>query len=388
VVIFSSFGRAQSISFGVVGGASVTGDFSGSFQPIPGTPLLSGPRSEPERYIIGGMLEFQLPADWSIEVDGLYHPLRYDGATIYPNGTVTLGSPSPVITYEFPILAKYRFRWGAWRPFVEAGPSFRTAGNLNGTNPSHYGVAAGAGAEFRLGKFRIAPEVRYIRWARESAFLYGPPVTRPDQIELVTSFSTGGVTGNVRALRRYISLGVVAGVTVSPDFRGAQGAFEFSNGTQTITQAYSDSSGPPGFLVGPMIEFALAKGFFVEGDAIRRPMASREQISQNGQFISISRTISSWSYPVLGKYKLPVGNWKPFVEAGPSFRLTHELNQDLSLRVSPFGVTAGVGIETHFRHLKIAPVIRYTYWGGSSIDFPAAILPYRNQVEVLGGIFF
>jgi len=158
------------------------------------------------------MLEFRLPRDWSVEVDGLYHPLRFDGATIYPNGTVTLGSPSPVITYEFPILAKYRFRWGKWRPFVEAGPTFRTAGNLNGTNPSHYGVAAGAGVELRLGRFRISPEVRYIRWAADSQFL-GTPLTRPDQIELLTSFSTGEVKENVRAFTRRVSLGVVAGAS-------------------------------------------------------------------------------------------------------------------------------------------------------------------------------
>jgi hypothetical protein len=104
-VILSSPAGAQFISFGVVGGASVTGDFKNSFGPLPGAPgILPGHYSAPERYIVGGMIEFQLPRDWSIEVDGLYHPLRYDIATISPNGTLALGSPSPVITYEFPFL--------------------------------------------------------------------------------------------------------------------------------------------------------------------------------------------------------------------------------------------------------------------------------------------
>ena len=38
------------------------------------------------------------------------------------------------------------------RPFVEAGPSFRTAGNLNvyGTNPAHFGFTTCVGVENNL----------------------------------------------------------------------------------------------------------------------------------------------------------------------------------------------------------------------------------------------
>ena len=48
------------------------------------------------------------------------------------------------------MLAKYRFHWSKMNPFVELGPSFRTAGNLNGTNPSHYGFTSGLGVEMHL----------------------------------------------------------------------------------------------------------------------------------------------------------------------------------------------------------------------------------------------
>src|SRR5580704_6104863 len=167
-LFFCALAAAQTVSVGVVGGASLTPDFKSSFtyEPPPGPGVLTD-YSASQRYIVGGMIEFQLPKDWSIEVDGVFHPLRFDFGVISPNGTLNGGSPSPVMTWEFPALAKYRFRWGAWRPFLEAGPSFRTAGNLNGTNPSHYGLAAGAGAETSLGRFRIAPEIRYIRWAQD-----------------------------------------------------------------------------------------------------------------------------------------------------------------------------------------------------------------------------
>ena len=332
------------------------------------------------------MLEFQLPQDWSVELDGLYHPLRYNSAGILPNGTLNSVSPSPVITWEFPVLAKYRFRWRAWRPFLEAGPSFRTAGNLNSANPSHYGIAAGVGAETRLGKFRIAPEVRYIRWAEDSPFVVR---TRSDQIELLISFSTGGATGPERALARRISLGVVAGATLSPDFRAVQGSYTFISGAQSISYTYSDSSGPRSFLVGPMLEAVAGKGFFLEADTIYRPVRAREQFDNNGELFSLSRAAKTWNYPVLAKYKFSARAWKPLVEAGPSFRLAkgveHELGGSLP---SPFGVTAGIGIETHFRRLKIAPVVRYTYWGRNSLDFPGAFLSFRNQVEVLGGFSF
>ena len=161
---------AQTLSFGVIGGASLTPDFNRSFYsvPPPGPPIVLTNYSSSQHYIVGAMLELRLPKNWSIEVDGLYHPLRFNSAGMLPNGTLTSVSPSPVITWEFPALAKYRFRWRSWRPFLEAGPSFRTAGNLNGSNPSHYGVLAGAGIETHLGTSRIAPEIRYIRWAQDT----------------------------------------------------------------------------------------------------------------------------------------------------------------------------------------------------------------------------
>jgi hypothetical protein len=50
-------------------------------------------------------------------------------------------------------------------PFVEAGPSFRLLQDVYGA--ALYGVTAGAGAETRLGRLKIAPGVRFTRWARD-----------------------------------------------------------------------------------------------------------------------------------------------------------------------------------------------------------------------------
>jgi hypothetical protein len=108
---------AQTLSVGVVGGASLTQDFHNYYSTVPGFPgIITGEVSHPERYIVGGMLELRLRRNWSVELDGLYHPLRYAGDTIYPGGTKTTGSPSPVVTFELPVLAKYQFPQNSWSP--------------------------------------------------------------------------------------------------------------------------------------------------------------------------------------------------------------------------------------------------------------------------------
>jgi hypothetical protein len=357
---------AQTVSFGIVGGASLTPDFETRFSaegpPLP--PLALTDYSAPERYIAGGMLELKLTKSWSIEVDALFHPLRFDENHFNDNGSLHNVQPLPVVTWEFPALAKYRFRGGSWMPFLEAGPSFRTAGNLNGTNPSHYGLAVGAGAETRLGRFRIAPELRYIRWAQDTAL--GQPATHSDQLELLTSLSTGTFEGG-RAFSQRVSVGVVVGATVTPDLRTESAPFPIRG---------SFGSTPAGFLLGAMVEVAVARGVFIEGDAIHQPIT----LTYGGR--NEDGSINTWNFPVLGKYKFSTHGMKPFLEAGPAFRGAKAL-----LGSSPYGVTAGVGIEKRLWRLAIAPSVRYTHWGPNSSSF-GSFGPFQNQVAVLAGVSF
>ena len=74
-------------------------------------------------------------------------------------------APNTVVTWQFPVLVKYKFPLGRLSPFLEGGPSFRSAGNLNRSDPSHVGVSAGVGVEAQWRRLRIAPRVRYTRWA-------------------------------------------------------------------------------------------------------------------------------------------------------------------------------------------------------------------------------
>ena len=174
----------QPLTFGVIGGASLTQDFQN--QRVGNTIAYSTPK----RWIAGGIVEVRLPLHLSVEVDGLYHELEFTNAFIEPNGTPNSVSPAAVVTWEFPLLAKYRFSLPILKPFVEAGPSFRTAGNLNSTSPSSHGFTAGAGVEAHASKLRIAPQVRYTRWARDRSSPYSfAPSTVPDQAEFLVSFS-------------------------------------------------------------------------------------------------------------------------------------------------------------------------------------------------------
>jgi hypothetical protein len=159
----------QKLSIGAVGGFGLSGDF----------PAKEGYASARSKSV-GVMVESGLYKRLSLEVDGLYRPL-----------ILSEGQRATVLTWEFPVLAKYRFSTHGVRPFVELGPSFRAAGNLSGTNPSRYGVASGAGVETRTRWLTIAPAFRFTRWTADPAGDPDGPHTFAlrNQAELLVGFS-------------------------------------------------------------------------------------------------------------------------------------------------------------------------------------------------------
>jgi hypothetical protein len=176
----------QRFAFGLAGGVSLTDDFQRQSYPIENYTVTY--YSTAKDYIVGPTLEVGLPFHLSVEVDALYRPLNFAFMGVYPNGSLEELHPSnTVLTWEFPVLAKYRIRTGVLNPFVEAGPSFRASGNLNNTGPSHGGFTAGAGVEAHFYKFRIAPEFRYTRWAADT--VSSPPFTNPNQVEFLVGLS-------------------------------------------------------------------------------------------------------------------------------------------------------------------------------------------------------
>ena len=97
------------LRLGLLGGLGLTPEFESTWYPI----------QEKTRYAAGASVEFDLHRSVSVEVDGMYKPLR--------TGTNSTDRFS-VLTWQFPVLAKHRWNRQRYTPFVEAGPSFRIEG--------------------------------------------------------------------------------------------------------------------------------------------------------------------------------------------------------------------------------------------------------------------
>jgi hypothetical protein len=135
----------QRMAVGVLGGARLT-------------ETLAGAPNRLDRRAFGGVsLDVNVGAGLSIEADGIYEPIGTKG--------------NSVLTWEFPVLLKYRWGVRGARLFGEAGPSFRASGNLQSSiPPSLYGFTAGAGIEKRAKGVGIAPALRYTRWSEGQGY--------------------------------------------------------------------------------------------------------------------------------------------------------------------------------------------------------------------------
>ncbi|MCW5982465.1 MAG: outer membrane beta-barrel protein [Bryobacteraceae bacterium] len=169
-------GRA--LELGAIVGLPVTRGFH---------PILGERVPERMRYLAGLVARTKLKGNLSIEVDAIYKPLRAGGDDTHRFS---------VLTWQFPVLARYSRPVGKWSPFAEAGPSFRLAGNLNGYNPSHYGLTVGGGIEARARDARLSPGIRYTRWAQDprpswlpSGVPFNYPRTNTNDLELVLGAS-------------------------------------------------------------------------------------------------------------------------------------------------------------------------------------------------------
>jgi hypothetical protein len=204
----------QRVSLGVVVGGYANEDFDSRYVPCPGY-LPSITESDSGGYVIGPSLDVRLFPRLSIGVEALYKPLHYRAAASMSwEGEVLGFAPATVVTWQLPVLARYRFSLGRLRPFLEGGPSFRSTGNLNSSEPSHFGVSAGGGVETEWRRLRIAPRVRYTRWAEDT---WVPRVrTRSDQVEFLVGFSYAAAV-NAHPLGRRILLGAVIGPDVSSE---------------------------------------------------------------------------------------------------------------------------------------------------------------------------
>ena len=360
---------AQTVTFGVTAGGYANRDFYETVEPDPleGFPARVV-RSDSGGYFIGPAAEIHWSPRISLRVEALFKPLRYHASASWRDGVVIGFAPAPVITWQFPVLARYRIPFGRAGLFLEGGPSFRSAGNLNSSNPSHTGVSAGAGLEARWRKLRITPGVRYTRWAGDDDYhFYREPTTRPDQLEFLAGFSYVPDSAGY-PLGRRISLGAVAASTVSGDTSAMSGP-----NFQTI-------SARPTAVFGPMVELRLPAGLSIEANALPRNFRhiTTVRYPENRSYTSRGDSGGTWEFPVLAKRRLTKGAARPFVAFGASFRLP-------KFEYPVLGATAGFGVEFLLRRVRLAPAVRYTRWRPRSADPDPTVL---NQVQILVGVSF
>ena len=196
---------AQTFSFGVKAGAPVTDAL-----PSDGSPFSI---VDTGRWTVGPTAEVRLFSHLSFEADALfrgYRSVSSGGFTLAilagPSFITNQAAPGSALfrqstkEWDFPLLLKYRFQAGTIHSFVDggyelahassdltsfacpAGSDTCSAANIgSGVGSSvplqsrssigvnRHGPAAGVGIEFKFGKIKISPEVRYTRLSRPNA---------------------------------------------------------------------------------------------------------------------------------------------------------------------------------------------------------------------------
>jgi opacity protein-like surface antigen len=171
---------SQPFGFGIKGG-------------VPMTDFLNGAQSQnfafvtsTNRYVVGPAAELRLPFGLGIEVDALYRHYDYSGSGTQGGITSSLLSLNTTGgAWEFPLLAKYKFKGTLLHPFVDAGVSWDKLSGLtqavtstvagivkssSTSNPAELnkdvtrGFVFGGGVDVKLLVLHIAPEIRYTRW--------------------------------------------------------------------------------------------------------------------------------------------------------------------------------------------------------------------------------
>ena len=187
----------QPFSYGVKVGTPLT-DFISTVQNVSS--------SVPNRFIAGVTGELHLPFGLGVEVDALYRRIHYQDTIGNPLNAFTTDRTT-ANSWEFPILAKYRFPAKLVRPYVDAGIAFDTLSGVTDTvtqlvapsntsthttstptalqNTSTKGFVIGAGISVHAIVIHLSPEIRYTRWGASQFNLAGVLSSNQNQAEFL-----------------------------------------------------------------------------------------------------------------------------------------------------------------------------------------------------------
>lgn len=158
------------------------------------------------------------------------------------------------------------------------------------------------------------------------------------------------------------------------------------------------------YIVGPMIELRLPAGLAIEADALYTRANFSSVITGAGSIITAPFKTNSWEFPILLKKKFGGANAvaasvRPYVEAGASFRRLSGVtdigsfitgNRNGEVDPNNTGFVVGGGLEIRALFVKIAPEVRFTYWGTDHFTEGLANVFKTNkaQGQFLVGFYF
>ena len=174
---------SQPFSYGVKGGMPMT-DFVDAVRA-----QNINASTTTNRYIVGITGEARLPFGLGVEMDILYRHFRYSSSSGVGNLTSNLTTIDTTSgAWEFPILAKYRFKGKIVHPFVDGGVAWDKLSGLTQAvtsvvasvakttstsspaelaNGTTRGYVLGAGVDVKALVIHITPEVRFTRWGAQ-----------------------------------------------------------------------------------------------------------------------------------------------------------------------------------------------------------------------------
>lgn len=343
---------AQRVSFGFLGGTNLTRDFSAvstvyqdDFYPQGLTTfrLRSGSRG----LLAGAACAIELSDAFAFELNALHRNLSLQREFLLPTGERLDAGRSSIGTWEWPLLLRYRLPGQAVRPFVEAGPSFRTRKNPPPSEPSQVGFTAGLGAEFRKGPLRLTPRIRYTRWAADGGSRY--LLTKSDQVEVLAGIGYATSPSSWKVRDRRVRLGLVAGLPLTR---------ALDAGPRVLPLVAEKQ----GYTAGLSLGWELSRRLMVEAQGLYRPSRARFVFYHlDGRpVVGDNFTVLTWQFPVLVKWTpARAARIQPVLETGPSFRLSGNRN---GYHPSWVGWTAGIGAGMRAGESRFGPALRYTRW--------------------------
>ena len=179
LLLMTAAASAQPFSYGIKGGLPMN-DFLETVRTGSGSASTTT-----NRYIVGPTAELRLPFGLGVEADILFRHFNYSSSGTFGALVGNFSSATTANAWEFPLLAKYRFKGKVVHPFVDAGVSWdklsgltQTATNLVNRvssttttgNPSELsksttrGFVMGGGIDVKVLILHVSPEVRFTRW--------------------------------------------------------------------------------------------------------------------------------------------------------------------------------------------------------------------------------